>query len=265
MINRLKEFFDAEKIEYFSVLSYSDCKVTRSDIMAREDFAPKSVIIFLVPYYSGECVNISRYAASRDYHLYLREITAKLSLFLEGEISQIKSKGYGDHSPIDERDAAAKCALGIIGDNGLLINEKYGSYVFIGELITNAEAELFGKFSHCDVKYCEHCGACQRACPTEKLSNSKKECLSAITQKRGGLTESEKRLMRKSGTVWGCDVCQESCPHNNSPILTPIKFFSEDKITELTHELLAKMSEEEFSSRAFAWRGRKVIERNLEV
>lgn len=265
MKNKLGCFFENEKIEYFSALSYSDCKVTRPDIMAREDFVPKSVIIFLVPYYSGECVNISRYAASRDYHIYLREITDKLSLFLGGEIPGIKSKGYGDHSPIDERAAAASCGLGIIGDNGLLINEKYGSYVFIGELITDVDASLFGNFSLSEPRQCEHCGSCLRACPTKRLSARENACLSAITQKRGELTDSEKELVRKSGTVWGCDVCQESCPHNKTKNQTPIKFFHEQRITNLTRDVLAQMSDEEFSSRAFSWRGRKTVLRNLDI
>jgi epoxyqueuosine reductase QueG len=265
MKKRLKQFFDSEKIEYFSVIPYSMTAVTRPDIMARESFVPKSVIIFLVPYYSGDCTNISRYAAARDYHIFIRDITDKMSLFLKDELSDIKCKGYGDHSPIDERDAAAKCSLGVIGDSGLLINEKYGSYVFIAELITDAEPSLFGDFALGEVKYCEHCTACRAACPTGRLSEPKNPCLSAITQKKGELSEYEKELLQKNCTAWGCDICQMACPHNENPHTTPIKFFCEERITNLTDEVLTRMSDEEFFSRAFSWRGKKVLERNLEV
>ncbi len=265
MKNRLKEFFDTEKIEYFSVLPYSECKVLRPDIMAREDFLPKSVIIFLIPYYGGECLNISRYAASRDYHIYVKEITEKLASFLKCEIANIRCKGYGDHSPIDERDAAAKCNLGIIGDNGLLINEKYGSYVFIAELVCNAEPALFGDFLLNGVNFCEHCAACRNACPTKRLSTPDAPCLSAVTQKRGELSADEKEIMKKVGSAWGCDLCQQVCPHNAEPKISPIPFFTEDRITELTGKEMSQMSDVEFSVRAFSWRGRKTVLRNLDV
>lgn len=265
MKNKLRRFFEEEKIEYFSLLPYSQCRIIRPDIMARENFVPRSVIIFLVPYYSGECVNISRYAASRDYHIYLNAVNDRLSKFLRNEAAGTRSKGYGDHSPIDERDAAAKCSLGVIGDNGLLINEKYGSYVFIGELICDIEPDLLASASVGAVNFCEHCGACRIACPTGKLSNPEKPCLSAITQKRGSLTDSEKELIKKSGTVWGCDACQEACPHNENPEITPISFFREGRIVNLTPEILSDMSDGEFSSRAFSWRGRTPLLRNLEI
>lgn len=265
MKNKLRRFFEKEKIEYFSVLPYSQCRIIRPDIMEREAFEPKCVIVFLVPYYSGECVNISRYAASRDYHIYLDSITERLSQILEGEALGVKFKGYGDHSPIDERDAAAKCSLGVIGDNGLLINEKYGSYVFIGELICDIEPDLLALTSVGSVKFCEHCGACRLACPTGRLTDPEQPCLSAITQKRGSLTDPEKELIKKTGTVWGCDACQEACPHNENPKTTPIKFFCEDRITNLTSEILADLSDGEFSSRAFSWRGRKTLLRNLDI
>ena len=72
-------------------------------------------------------------------------------------------------------------------------------------------------------------------------------------------------MMRKFNTVWGCDLCQSSCPHNNEPKITPLAFFREDRITRLTRERLNAMSKAEFNDRAFAWRGRKTVERNLDL
>ena len=265
MKNELKSFFESKKIEYFSILPYSAAREIRPDIMAREDFTPRSVIIFLVPYYSGECSNISRYAASRDYHIYLKEIGNRLSSFLKERIPEISCRGYGDHSPIDERDAAAKCALGVIGDNGLLINEKYGSYVFIADLVTDAPASLFGEYLQSEPEGCEHCAACISACPTGRLADRTAPCLSAVTQKRGVLSDDEVALIKRTGVVWGCDACQEVCPHNASPIRTPIEFFHEARIDGLTKEMLLDMSDDEFSERAFAWRGKKTLLRNLDI
>ena len=70
----LKKYFAERNIEYFSVVSYSDCRETLGRLIERESFTPRSVILYLLPYYIGETVNISRYAASFDYHLIIEEI-----------------------------------------------------------------------------------------------------------------------------------------------------------------------------------------------
>ncbi len=262
-MTELKSFFEKEKIEYFSVLDYRLCRAVREDIMKRESFMPKSVIVFLLPYYSEETVNISRYAASRDYHAYIREVTDRLAAFIKEGFKDSHSKGYGDHSPIDERHAALISGLGILGENRLLINEKYGSYVFIAELITDIEPELLGAKAPFDLKYCDRCGACLDACPTKRGESG--ICLSALTQKKGELTEAEAQYIKIGGMAWGCDACQTVCPYNKDPIPSPIPYFHRDIITELTEETLASMPDPEFSSRAFAWRGKKLLERNLKI
>lgn len=259
----LTEMFSREKIEYFSVLSYGDCRIIRADIIAREKFVPKSVIIYLIPYYAGETVNISKYAAARDYHLYIRELNNRLTDELKALYPDNSFKGYGDSSPIDERMAALNGGLGILGDNGLLINEKYGSYVFISEIITDVEPEILGAVNPKAPELCEGCGLCKKKCPTGHLENCSCECLSSITQKKGELTEGEIEIIKKCDTVWGCDVCQDVCPHNQNPVLTPISFFKEDRIEELTEEILQSMDKKTFSERAFSWRGIKTLERNL--
>ena len=70
-------------------------------------------------------------------------------------------------------------------------------------------------------------------------------------------------MMRRYNTAWGCDLCQSSCPHNKSALQTPIEFFRRDRIQHLTSEAVEKMSKEEFKSRAFAWRGKRTLLRNL--
>ena len=261
----LRKLFDEEKIEYFSVLDYASCREISRDIMAREPFIPRSVILFLIPYYVSVPQNLSIYAASLDYHIYIREVTGRLISALKEKFPHANFKGYGDHSPIDERDAALKGGLGILGDSGLLINEKYGTFIFIGDIITDVDASMLGGAVDLEVKTCIHCGACKKACPTGILCACSDSCLSAITQKKGELSEEEVDLMRKFNTVWGCDLCQSSCPHNKEPKITPLAFFREDRITRLTRERLDGMSKAEFNERAFAWRGRKTVERNLDL
>ena len=261
----LRDFFNKRNIEYFCVLDFSCLRVSSSAIMDREDFTPRSAIIYLLPYYTGECVNLSRYAASLDYHLAIREINEELIDLIRERCPNARAKGYGDHSPIDERDAALRGGLGILGDNGLLINEKYGTYIFIADVISDVDAELLCASAPVEIRHCEGCGACRLSCPTGVLRGESLDCLSAITQKKGELSASETALMRKYNTAWGCDICQSACPHNNAPRLTPVLFFYKDRISELTTEILDGMDKRSFNLRAFAWRGRTTVKRNLGI
>ena len=265
MYKIMREYFASVGIEYFSVLDYSDCIETGTRIIERSGIVPKSVILYLLPYYTTETVNLSRYAASLDYHLAIRKINEGLEEILKEKFPEAKVKGYGDHSPIDERHAALVLGLGIAGDNGLIINEKYGSYVFVGDVVTDISPDKLGASLPKEILRCEHCGACKRACPTGILRGEGEDCLSAITQKKGDLTEYEVTLMREYNTLWGCDICQSVCPHNRNPKKTPVSFFYESTITELTREMLDSMSDDEFSERAFAWRKRATISRNIDI
>lgn len=265
MIRELKDFFAAEHIEYAEVLPYTAARETAPQLLSRSGLSPESMIVFLLPYYAGETENLSRYAAARDYHIAIRALTGRLTDLLSRLFPGAKSVGFGDHSPIDERHAAISAGLGILGDSGLLINETYGTYVFIADVLSDIPPEALGAISPLPLRRCEGCGACRRACPTGILRGEGETCLSAITQKKGELSEEECALMRRCHTAWGCDFCQTSCPHNRAPRQTPLAFFHEERITALTREVLATMDKESFSSRAFAWWGRKTVERNIAV
>lgn len=258
MKNYINDLLENEKIEYFGILPLSEVRIINEGLYERSfaDFTPKSVIMLLVPYYAGEFDgrNISRYAVPRDYHLYFKDLYSRLECSFKKKYPQYSFKGFADHSPIGETYAAAKCGLGVVGDMFQLINEKYGSYTFIGEIFTDAE---FDSCDLMDVEFCNHCGACKNACPCED------GCLSEITQKKGSLTEDDEKLILASGCFWGCDICREVCPMNGSPVITPIEFFKKDLTPCLTSEIIENMSKEEFSSRAYSWRGKKTILRNL--
>ncbi len=265
MRKSLESYFLSQNIEYFAVLSYEDCHEINARITERQGFVPKSVILYLLPYYSGESENLSRYACSLDYHLAIAEINKGLEATLRDKYPSARIKGYGDHSPIDERHAALISGLGISGDNGLIINEKYGSYIFIGDVVTDIDPDLLGSVAPMPYKRCEGCGACKRACPTGILKGEGNDCLSAITQRKGELADGEKQLMRDCNTLWGCDLCQSACPHNRQPKPTPVEFFYRERIPCLTAQILNDMTDEEFNRRAFAWRKRRTVERNIEI
>ena len=263
MKQQIKDFFFDEGIEYYSALSYSDVKEINSSLAERSGINMRSVIIFLIPYYTDEAENISVYSSSKDYHLIIKDITDRLIKLLSQLYPDHNFRGFGDHSPINEIDAALAAGLGIVGDNGLIINEKYGSYVFAADVITDIPPEELGAEKRRDICHCIGCGDCAESCPTGILRAECDKCLSAITQTKGELNDDDIELMRRYGTVWGCDICQSVCPYNKEPKKTPIPFFFEERISRLSTDIIEGMSDEEFKKRAFAWRGRKIVLRNL--
>lgn len=266
-----EDFLRENGIEFFSSLPISECKLTRPYLLQKTgDFVPRSVLMLLLPYYAGETKNISVYASARDYHLYTKHLLAELSDVLQNQYEGYRFYGFSDHSPIDERDAAVKAGLGVFGDNGLLINDCYSSFVFLCEVVSDLPSDAFGETRIVMPRKCEGCGACKKACPTGILLGKSDLCLSAVTQKKGELTEEERELILRTGSVWGCDICQEACPYTKrakekGTLTTPIPFFREKRITELSEDILSEMSEEEFKERAFSWRGKEPLLRNLEI
>ena len=108
---------------------------------------------------------------------------------------------------------------------------------------------------------CIHCGECTRACPGNAIRDGridKEKCLSYITQKKGELTEEEKRMIKESGCIWGCDICQNVCPLNKGAGKTDINEFRETAVPRAE-------SDTRIEGRAFAWRGEKVIKRNIDL
>ena len=224
----------------------------------------KTIIVFLTGYLPHETPeNLSVYAAGKDYHAVCREIA-------EGIAQPVTQRGFDikiqvDNGCLNERTAAKLAGLGIIGKNGFLINKKYGSYCFIACIITNCKIEkskpLAGE--------CLKCGLCESFCPGGALSGAsfdESRCASYITQKKGVLTSEEKRILTKSKSAWGCDICQRVCPMNKNAEYTNIHAFSENLVLRLSHEdISGREFRRKYADRAFSWRGKGVIDRNLSI
>ncbi len=268
----IKQIFAENDIEFFGALPFEHCRVIFPELLERRGINAESIktaIPFLVPYYVGgeSHGGISVYARARDYHIYFDGLYKTVVPRLEAHYGK-NFYGFSDKSAIDEVRAASCAGLGMIGDNFLIINEKYGSFVFIGELLTDATAEELGfeKKSEYTPSECAHCGACRRECP---MMREGRECISTLTQRKGELSAEEEAYLLRYGYSWGCDICSLACPFTKkavaSGIGTPIKFFNEDRIQNITADEAEKMEKEKFLLRAFSWRGKKTIVRNLKI
>ncbi len=273
----MKKFFKDNNIEFYSLIPLSKCKVVKKYLLDKNGLSDNaSVIMMLFPYRSKiKPVNLTVYASVKDYHDYVSELEIKLQNYIKSKHPTALFKVFADHSPIDEVHAACISGLGFIGDNGLLINEKYSSFVFLGECITNLTPEELGLeyASNSAIKTCLHCGKCKNACPCgcimprDEISSTikQRECLSAITQKKGELTNEEIELIIKNGSIWGCDICQNVCPYTVKASFTPIDYFKGDIISCLDMNALSSLSSEEFKKRPFAWRGYDTVLRNVNL
>ncbi len=217
----------------------------------------KSVIVVLFPYAfcDSRPRNISRYAAVPDYHEaagnVLKSVSAQIS-----ETFGAPCEPFMDNSPLPEVSCAVAAGLGVRGDNGLLIHPKYGSYVFIGCMVTPLPLSpaVVGRTE------CLHCGACARVCPGKCLPGSDRtSCLSAITQKKGALSPGEQALLYKGGSAWGCDRCQEVCPMNTGVTACPHPCFSGYE------PWLSEQSLSDLRHKAYGWRGAETVRRNLHL
>lgn len=262
----LSSFLSSEGIDFYSCLPISECRLLYPRKLPEYT---RSVCFFLIPYYikDEEKRNLSLYAVPRDYHLYASQLSQRLSAWisespLSADGSGLSARVFADNSPFDERYCAELSGLGRIGKNGLLINPVYGSYTFIGSICLSDDISITQITENFKCDLCENCEICLSACPF--ASGRCGECLSGITQKKR-LDEGEVGIISRSPIKWGCDICQEACPYNKDVRETPIAFFRGGRIPQLTLELLSEMSDEEFSERAYSWRGRSVIERNLKL
>jgi epoxyqueuosine reductase len=193
---------------------------------------------------------ISRYAWSReDYHdsvlQRVRQLELKLKSLYDGE-PPIQTRSYVDTGPIVERVYAKYAGVGWQGKNTCLINQRVGSWLFLGVIITSLELTT-------DLPAPDRCGTCTRcidACPTEALiapyELDSNRCISYLTiEKRGAIPEELREGMGHQ--VFGCDICQDVCPWNRkADVSDKPEFQAREGLVNPALAWLAEISEEEF-------------------
>ena len=129
---------------------------------------PRTVLAAAFPYYAGERPgNLSLYARGEDYHAV---VVRRLNTVCEALAEQYPGESFfpsADNSPLPEREAAWLAGIGLRGASGLLILPPYGTYVFLGTILTSAPLELSAASP---APLCPDCGACIRACPVQARS-----------------------------------------------------------------------------------------------
>ena len=223
----------------------------------------KSVIVCAINYntdhpYSTEVKDqtrgwISRYAwSAEDYHdavLHcLKQVEAALHRSAAESHPDLITRSYVDTGPIVERVFAKYAGIGWIGKNTCIINQKKGSWLFLGVILTSLDLQA-------DLPAPDRCGSCTRcieACPTDAIlapyQLDSNRCISYLTiEKRGSIPEELRKGIGRH--VFGCDVCQDVCPWNRkAPVTSAPEFASRDGFVNPALDWLAEMSADEFKN-----------------
>ncbi|MGB1299476.1 MAG: tRNA epoxyqueuosine(34) reductase QueG, partial [Psychrobium sp.] len=181
-------------------------------ISVRLDYLPPEALIVstLQDTHNGY---ISRYATGRDYHKMMRNRLKKLQQKIETQVSDLIARPFVDSAPIMERQLAEKAGVGWVGKNSLILNEKAGSFFFLGELLVNIPLPV----SEPVIEQCEKCVACITICPTQAIVEpyvvDGSRCISYLTiEKFGAIPEEFRDAI--GNRIYGCDDCQLICPWN---------------------------------------------------
>ena len=229
-----------------------------------------AAIVALFPYKTETketSANIALYARARDYHRINRTYLSRLAAILSEKVPDAAFLPICDTSPLVDRHLAYLAGLGFYGKNHCLIHPKYGSYFTIGALLTNLNLPA-------DTPLSLSCGACTKciaACPGHALSETNLQrncCKSYLTQKKE-LTQEEETVIKRTPIIFGCDECQTHCPYNESAAPSPLPELRDTRIARLEKNDLALLShrafERKYADYAFAWRGKNILLRNIEL
>ncbi len=221
----------------------------------------RSIISLGLNYYPGAAPTpasgsglVARYAQARDYHRVMKRRMRRLVIALSEHPAlqqadqELKARWYVDDGPMLDRAAAARAGLGWFGKNGNILNPTYGSWLLLGQIITNLQLEPDAPLA----KTCGQCTRCIPACPTDAIVApyvvDNRRCISYLTIEHKGAIPRD--LRPGMGTwVFGCDICQEVCPVNRKAQATSDPNFGRRDLTALDLIELLDMDEAQFRQR----------------
>jgi epoxyqueuosine reductase len=156
---------------------------------------------------------IARYALGDDYHEFMKGRLHALADWIKQAVPDAQTRACVDTAPVMEKEVAARAGIGWLGKNSCLISPKVGSWLLLGEIVTTIGIPP-------DVPATDHCGSCTRcidACPTNAITApyqlDARKCISYLTiEHRGPIPANLEPQM--GNWLYGCDICQDVCPHN---------------------------------------------------
>ncbi len=192
---------------------------------------------------------IARYARGRDYHRVMKRRMRRMVLDLTERLGdRFAARWYVDDGPMLDRAAAARAGLGWFGKNGNILNPTYGSWLLLGQIITDLPLAADAPLS----KTCGQCSRCLPACPTGAIVApyvvDNRRCISYLTIEHKGAIPIEFRASM-GNWVFGCDICQEVCPVNRKAKATADPNFGRTDLSSVDLVELLEMTDEQFRQR----------------
>ena len=196
-------------------------------------------------------VKIASYALYQDYHNFIKKRLFELADYIKSETDkELKFKICVDSAPLAERALAARAGLGFIGRNHILTNPQLGSFLLLGELITNLLLRQDEPIQKKD--FCKNCTHCIDTCPTGAISKNEsfdaRKCISYLTIEHKGRIPNELKPKINSH-LFGCDRCVLACPYNTKALVCrnkDFKFFAER--LNLSPEQILNFSQKDFNA-----------------
>ncbi|WP_101843322.1 tRNA epoxyqueuosine(34) reductase QueG [Halobacillus sp. Marseille-P3879] len=207
----------------------------------------------------------ARASWGRDYHDVLREKLNLLGAYIKEHVPEAEFKSMVDTGELSDRAVAERAGIGFSGKNCAIITPEYGSYVYLGEMVTNLP------FAPDDPveDSCGDCNICVDTCPTDALVQggqlNAQRCIAFLTQTKDFLAEEYRTKL--GNRLYGCDTCQTVCPKNkkkdfhNHEEFEPDPEIAKPKLIPLL-SISNREFKEQFGSISGSWRGKKPIQRN---
>lgn len=200
-----------------------------------------------------------------DYHYILRDRLQKLESFIQEKVPDVKLRSMVDTGELVDRAVAERAGIGWSGKNCAIITPEFGSYVYLGEMITNIPFDPDSPMED----QCGSCNKCVEACPTGALVQggqiNAQACIAFLTQTKGFLAVEYREKI--GNRLYGCDTCQTVCPKNKGKDFHIHEEMEPDAevVKPLLKSLLQignKEFKDRFGSLSGSWRGKKPIQRN---